>query len=117
MVHLVCGGRQFQLLVHVPVRQAHGAVQVEEPGFGSELQGHGGTWSLREALQLHGLITVNQSCRARPVLSGALSQSEVSAFRPTTTLWGLILAGSQEAASLLKQDTETTITCMHVSLL
>lgn len=63
MVNLVRGGRQFQLLVHVPVGQAHGAVQVEEPGFGSELQGHGGSWSLREELQLqpHSLITANQS--------------------------------------------------------
>lgn len=70
MVNLVCGGGQLQLLVHVPVGQAHGAVQVEEPGFGSELQGHGGTWQLWESslgketglqLQLHSLITVNQS--------------------------------------------------------
>lgn len=63
MVNLVRGGRQFQLLVHVPVGQAHRAVQVEEPGFGPELQGHGGASSLREELQLqpHSLITANQS--------------------------------------------------------
>lgn len=51
MVHLVRGGGQLQLLVHVPVRQAHGAVQLEEPGFGPELQGHGGACSPRPQLQ------------------------------------------------------------------
>ena len=37
VIKLVCGRCQFQLLVHVPVRQADGAVQVEESSFGSEL--------------------------------------------------------------------------------
>lgn len=56
--HLVCGGGQFQLLVHVPVGQAHGAVQVEELGAGAELQGHAGMWGRAAAA---GLTSRNHS--------------------------------------------------------
>lgn len=50
MQELVCGGRQFQLLVHVPVRQAHGAVQVPQIRFGSEQRRHA-SLCLGEAVQ------------------------------------------------------------------
>lgn len=40
MVELVGGGGQLQLLVHVPVRQAHAAVQLGEARLGPQLEAH-----------------------------------------------------------------------------
>lgn len=85
MVNLVGGGRQLQLLVHVPVGQAHGAVQVEEPGFGSELQGHGGSWSLREELQLR-----PDYCQSKLKPSGCSQWSSQPIRRHLFLIWFLL---------------------------
>lgn len=41
MIKLVSGCCQSQLLVHVPIRQTHRAVQVQELRFGLQLERHG----------------------------------------------------------------------------
>lgn len=45
VVKLVCGCCQLQLLVHVPVCQAHRAVQVQQSSFGFQLERHAGCLS------------------------------------------------------------------------